>query len=98
MKIIEYIRAKYGDGMPLAILKVEAKAFGIEYPLKAGWPEKHGDREITQEMMNKCIGALKPIADRRIGYRARMARKGIDALMGRSTPITSAPLPQTSPE
>jgi hypothetical protein len=85
MKIIEYIKAKYGDGMPLAILKVEAKAFGIEYPLKAGWPEKHGDREITPEMMKKCLDGLKPIADRGVNYRARFAKRGIEVLKSRFT-------------
>jgi hypothetical protein len=31
---------------------VEAEAFGIPYPLQAGWPSRHSDMEITAEMLD----------------------------------------------
>jgi len=34
-----------------ALKRVEAEAFGIPYPLQAGWPGRHSDMEITPEML-----------------------------------------------
>jgi hypothetical protein len=34
-----------------ALKRVEAEAFGIPYPLQAGWPGRHGDMEVTPQML-----------------------------------------------
>jgi len=50
MKIIDYLKAKYGVMKPTTILLVEAKSFGIPYPLRAGWLRKYGGVSITPDM------------------------------------------------
>lgn len=50
MKIIDYLKAKYGVMKPTTILLVEAKSFGIPYPLRAGWLHKYGGVSITPDM------------------------------------------------
>jgi hypothetical protein len=34
-----------------ALKRVEAEAFGIPYPLQSGWPGRHGQMEITPDML-----------------------------------------------
>lgn len=50
MKIIDYLRAKYCVSGPTTMLYIEAKAFGISYPLKSGWLREYGDTEVTPAM------------------------------------------------
>ena len=50
MRIREYLEAKYKVRKPTTMMYVEAKAFGIQYQLQAGWLETYGDVEITPEM------------------------------------------------
>jgi len=57
MKVIEYLSAKYAPGR-LAILSCEARAFGIPYPLRAGWVQRYGNIEITPEIAEKLRLAL----------------------------------------
>lgn len=40
-----------------ALKRVEAEAFGIPYPLQAGWPGRHGDMEITPQMLEQIAKA-----------------------------------------
>ena len=40
-----------------ALKRVEAEAFGIPYPLKAGWPGRHGDMEVTPQMLEQIATA-----------------------------------------
>lgn len=47
MNIFEYLQEKYGEAGPFVVTAMEAKAFGISYPLQAGWVEKHGGKKIT---------------------------------------------------
>jgi hypothetical protein len=35
-----------------ALTRIEAEVFGIEYPLQAGWPRRHGGMEITGAMID----------------------------------------------
>ena len=50
MRIIDYLKAKYGVMKPTTILLAEAKSFGIPYPLKQGWLRKDGGVSITPDM------------------------------------------------
>jgi hypothetical protein len=36
-----------------ALKRVEAEAFGIPYPLQAGWPGRHGEMEVTPQMLEQ---------------------------------------------
>lgn len=40
-----------------ALKRVEAEAFGIEYPLRTGWPGRHGEMEITAQMLEQIATA-----------------------------------------
>jgi hypothetical protein len=40
-----------------ALKRVEAEAFGIPYPLQAGWPGRHGDMEVTPHMLEQIATA-----------------------------------------
>jgi len=40
-----------------ALKMVEAQAFGIPYPLQAGWPARHGDMEVTPQMLEQIAAA-----------------------------------------
>jgi len=64
MNVIDYLKAKYGVNKPTTILLVEAKSFGIEYPLKQGWLWRHGNTEITPEMANNLEARLKGMIEK----------------------------------
>jgi hypothetical protein len=52
-----------------ALKRGEAEAFGIPYPLRAGWPSRHGQMEITPAMIddaNARIQAAKRDARERL--------------------------------
>ena len=36
-----------------ALKRVEAEAFGIPYPLQAGWPGRYGEMEVTSQMLEQ---------------------------------------------
>jgi len=40
-----------------ALKRVEAEVFGIPYPLQAGWPSRHGDMEVTPQMLERIATA-----------------------------------------
>jgi len=40
-----------------ALKRVEAEAFGIPYPLQAGWPGRHGEMEVTPQMLEQITTA-----------------------------------------
>lgn len=50
MNIIEYLEEKYGEEGPRIVTAMEARAFGIKYPLQSGWLEQHGGKEVTPEI------------------------------------------------
>ena len=58
MTLIEYLKAKYPSGN-FGILACECRAFGIKYPLQAGWLEKHRDDEISQRQLDKISQSLQ---------------------------------------
>jgi hypothetical protein len=69
MKVIEYLTAKYAPGR-LAILSCEARAFGIPYPLRAGWVQRFGNIEITPEIEEKLRAALAGKLNKKRGHSA----------------------------
>jgi len=40
-----------------ALKRVEAEAFGIPYPLQAGWPGRYGGMEVTPQMLEQIATA-----------------------------------------
>jgi 5-methylcytosine-specific restriction endonuclease McrA len=58
MKVIDYLKAKYGLQRPTTMLYAEAQAFNIKYPLSKGWMWTHGEKEITGEMASKLRALL----------------------------------------
>ena len=58
MNIAEYLSKKYGVAIATTITKVEAKVFGIPYPLKSGWRGRYCYREIDAHMQQKLIEVL----------------------------------------
>ena len=42
-----------------ALKRVEAEAFGIPYPLQAGWPGRHGEMEVTSQMLDQIATTPK---------------------------------------
>lgn len=73
--IIEYLRCKYKTDKPTAILKTEAKAFGMPYPLRSGWLIEFGGMEITPGMFHRLRDGLT----RRGGAKASAGLAAIDA-------------------
>jgi 5-methylcytosine-specific restriction endonuclease McrA len=53
----EYVKAKYG-GNNWCLLYCEAKALGIDFPLRSGWMEENQNLLIEGETRNRLIVAL----------------------------------------
>lgn len=70
-----------------ALTRIEAQAFGIDYPLVAGWPGRHGEMEITAAMLEQLEQGIAAAS----GGVAKRARRGLDAVDG------VAPAPVTRP-
>ena len=56
--VVEYLKEKYKVDTPTTLLAVEARIFGIPYPLQTGWLKKYGDTQITESMRNKLTEVL----------------------------------------
>ncbi|MGK5020705.1 hypothetical protein [Janthinobacterium sp. LB2P10] len=74
MKLSEYLAAR---GNCKALTRIEAEAFGVPYPLTAGWPRHYGQTEITPAM-------IKQLRANAGGSSAAAARalRGLDAGTG----------------
>jgi len=81
-----------------ALKRVEAEAFGIPYPLLAGWPARHGDMEITPAMLERIANSPK---SSRISTLAKMARAQgsleLSPEPGRSNRQATAAAPAATP-
>jgi hypothetical protein len=44
-----------------ALTKGEAELLGIPYPLRAGWPRRHGAMEIEEEMLARLVACAEGI-------------------------------------
>lgn len=73
MKIKDYLQAKYGVGATTTMLAIEAKVFGIPYPLSSGWLQRYGDVEICADTARRLRSAL-------MKSRALSAKDGIRVL------------------
>lgn len=58
MKVKDYLQAKYGMSTPTTMMAVEAKVFGIPYPLESGWLRRYGDAEVCGQTAKKLRCAL----------------------------------------
>jgi hypothetical protein len=85
--IIEYLRCKYGTEKPTAMLKTEAKAFGMPYPLKSGWLAEFGGMEITPGMMHRL----------RDGLTKRGGEKASAGLIAIGAPVVAGPSRKAKP-
>jgi hypothetical protein len=80
MKIRDYLVKKYGNWSN-TMLAAEAEAFGIPYPLQAGWIREHAAREVTPEMKAKCLDGLNALLSKaKTDVRASRIEAGIKAL------------------
>lgn len=82
LTLTEYLRRR---GAIKALTKIEADAFGIPWPLQAGWPARFGAMEVTDEMRvdlqarmatarhstaSKAQRGLEGIGDKKLAERA----------------------------
>jgi len=79
MRVIDYLKAKYGIHRPTTMLYAEAQAFNIKYPLPKGWMWIHGEKEITPEMAVKLRGLLTKLIQKN-HPRSDSARLGLQII------------------
>lgn len=58
MNVREYLCAKYETDWPSTMLALEARTFGIPYPLREGWLQTYGNRVITKNMRDQLVTKL----------------------------------------
>lgn len=75
MRVVDYLRAKYGTANATTILHCEAKALGIPYPPPHGWARTYGEAEITADGAERLRAALKKNVKRK-----ESAAKGLEVL------------------
>lgn len=80
--------ARRGKGN--ALTRIEAEAFGIDYPLISGWPARHGTMEITEAMIEQLELNIEATG----GGAARRARRGLDAVEGVVVLVPAAKIKQ----
>jgi len=76
-----------------ALTRIEAEAFGIDYPLVSGWPARHGEMEITVVMLDQLEQAIAAAS----GGTARRARRGLDAVEGVTPALVTRSRQKTTP-
>lgn len=80
MKVREYLIDKYRVDKPTTMTKIEAKAFGIPYPLTRDWLLMYGDREIPQYKLSILSAAMEKKAERqeKRGRVSKFSRNAVD--------------------
>lgn len=58
MNLEQYLDQKYGKNIA-ALTSIEARHFGIPYPLVSGWERRHGKMNITPGMAERVIAAFR---------------------------------------
>lgn len=58
MNVLTYLQRKYGVERPTVLLAREAAILAIPYPLRPGWLDDHGPREITRDQISLLIRYL----------------------------------------
>lgn len=58
MTLIEYLKAKYPSGN-FGMMSLEARVFGIKYPLQNGWLQKHQNDEISAAQIRELKSLLR---------------------------------------
>lgn len=82
MRIREYLEKKYQIRVPTTITAQEARAFGIQYPLRPDWLHKEGGRLISTDMAKQAAYLLRNRIERRgMGSKkAVLTNRGLDIL------------------
>jgi hypothetical protein len=97
MKVIDYLSAKYRTKKPTTMLYVEAKVFGVQYPLPSGWLKVHGDAEITVSMAEELKKALQKQLQTKTRETTRdMAERGLQILERAWLQLKTKPKPHAS--
>ncbi len=78
-----------GRGEVKALTHIEAKAFGVPYPLQPGWPAKYGAMEITVGMIDDLKARILKAKE----STASKARRGLDGI-GDAVPAPDSPAVQ----
>jgi HNH endonuclease len=73
MNVKEYLRLKYKKETPTTITRGEAMAFGIPWPLTAGWFHRHGGIEVDKFMVEN----LKRKLSKRLKGQSRKGNGGV---------------------
>lgn len=81
-----------GRGEVKALTHIEALAFGVPYPLKPGWPARHGAMEITEGMIADLKTRIAT-AKKSTASKARGGLEGIGVELPTQRP-SSAPAAQ----
>jgi hypothetical protein len=77
-----------------ALTKGEADLLGIPYPLRAGWPRRHGAMELTEEVVEQLVACAENArqASEEKARRDQVKTKGGSATTRlRARPTLSAP-------
>ena len=90
MKVIDYLKAKYGVHNPTTILYAEGKVFGIKFPLQGGWLYKHGNLEITPDIAKRLEESLNAMIKKN-HPRSDSAKKGLEVLSQAYLQLKSKP-------
>lgn len=90
MKVIDYLKAKYGIHNPTTILYAEGKVFGIKFPLQSGWLQKHGNLEITPDIAKRLELSLSNMIKKN-HPRSDSARNGLQVLENAYLQLKSIP-------
>lgn len=84
MRVRDYLVSKYQMDKPTTLTKVEAKAFGIPFPLESGWLAKYGDQEIFEDQLQKLVLKLSKRLEkqerRNAENGASITRRGLEAI------------------
>jgi hypothetical protein len=64
MRLTEYLKTKYQVEAPTTMLKREAKAFGIPWPLPERWLIDYGDMHINTEDSIEVVALVGYMRDR----------------------------------
>lgn len=95
MTILEYLQKKYSTRKPGMMTRFEADAFGIPYPLQAGWLAKHGSAVITgymQEKISSAFGKKAAKREKRGKSAPRFSKQSADAFASKSGPVSRPPI------
>lgn len=81
VNVKEYLSRKYKVDTPTTMTKIEARAFGIPYPLRNGWLKEFGGREVwlkTLKILACDLDKRLKKQERRNKKNAKHTKSGLD--------------------